>query len=425
MSENTANNDKQNDVVEHDMLDAQLADSPQADEASTFYTNQQGSEDMSNTQQTEPAKKGGLVTVLALLTGLAGTGIGVYNYDLARKAHAGNSTAALEAKIAELEKKLGSVSADSAKAATEATQAIDAQVKEALAKVSNAVKAEQEGVNKRLSQVEQLQNGLSKTLKGDLKNTLDKRLNEVSALLNKVDQIELTQKGISQNVQEMVAAKDALTAEGMAKQEISYLVRMAEYKTAYEGDVVSARGLLKIAKDKLLLLTKGQRDTRVGTLEQAIQLLDGVERESNDVVISQIKALAENVNKLKPKEIKGEGKSISASDDTWGKIEMLLVSGGMKIIPGDPNNIDITAETGLVEKRFLQIDLFTAELAIRSQNLTLLGSTLDSINKRIDTFFAADDNAKAIKAAIDKIKTQRLKVTLPDLSKVVELFKAH
>ncbi len=383
-----------------------------------------GATSPSNTQPQiapEAAKKGGLVPALALLTGIAGTALGVYNYDQIRRLGDSETTEALKTQIATLEEQVKSLSSAN-KAVSESAAK---QVVAAISKAEQASKAQQDSVNQRLSKVEQLQNGLAKTLQGDLKNTLDQRLNEVNALLNKVDQMELKQKGIAQNLAQMVAAEDATSAEGMAKQEIAYLVRMADYKIVYEGDVISASGLLKIAEEKSLLLSKGQMNTKIKALQQAYQQLIGVESVSNETVVSDLKALAVQVNQLKPLEVdRGEGSSVPAhADGVWGKVETLLVTGGMKVIPGDPNDIDISAETGLIEKRFLQADLFTAELAVRSQNMALLKSSLKSVNTRLDKFFAADDNAKAIKKTLATIEHKKLKVTLPDLSDLVSQFK--
>ncbi|PID61285.1 MAG: hypothetical protein CR974_04315 [Gammaproteobacteria bacterium] len=367
----------------------------------------------------EPAKKGGLVPVLALLTGIAGTGLGVYNFDLMRKSNDNSEVKALTAQVKTLEDKLAALNTGGN------TQALEKKLSAQIAKATASAKADNGKFNQRLSAIEQTQNGLTKTLQGDVKATLDKRLAEINELLKKVDQMELTQKGISQNLRQAVAAGEAVTAEGMAKQEISYLLRMADYKVENEGDAESAAGLLEIAEKKLLLLNKGKSDKMVENIRQRYIQLRGVKAVDSNAIIADLRKLSATIPNLKAKPSEQVVETVKVVEDKDGGMLATIgnaIASGVKYTPNDPSKIDISAETVLIEKRLMQADIRTAELAVRSENGVLLAETLSSLRAALDKYFADDATAKSIKATLANIEKQKLETVLPDLSSLAEQF---
>ncbi len=232
----------------------------------------------------------GLVAKLALLLGVLGTVIAAYDYNEIRTLKSQNHSAELVAKLDAAEAKIAELSARN-------TDALEAKVT-ALANDAAALKTTGGRVNERLSAIEQTQNGLTKTLQGDLNATLDARLNEINALLKKVEQIEMTQEGLAQNLNQVTAAGEAVTAEGMARQEVGYLLRMADYKIDSEGDTVGAMGLLKIAEDKLLLLNQGQSDNLINAIRQKNIQLAGVKPVDPNAIISDLRAISRQVPNL-------------------------------------------------------------------------------------------------------------------------------
>ncbi len=369
--------------------------------------------------QPGPAKaKGGVIAPLALLVALVGTGIGLYNYDQLRKAKATDATAPLLEKIKGLEAQVKTLSSKNNDALTAKLEAVSKNVDTFAAKAQKT--------NERLSAIEQTQTGLTQTLQGDVKATLDARLQEVNNLLAKIDQIEMTQQGISQSLNQAVSAGEAVTAEGMAKQEVGYLLRMADYKIQSEGDASGAAGLLEIAEKKLLLLNEGQTSAMIDNIRQKYIQLRGVKAVDSNALIGDIKRLSAIVPKLQPKPTKpAEPAKVgeAASDDSLLSKVGNIIASGVKYTPNDPSKIDISAETVLIEKRLMQADLRTAELAIRSQNGVLLAETINAIRGNLSKYFANDDSAKAITSTLNAIEQQKLETVLPDLSGLVKQYE--
>lgn len=365
----------------------------------------------------KPAKKsGGLIAFLALLTGVAGTGLGVYNYDQARKLSDNDGTAALAEQLKAAEAKIDALSKN------DNAGALEKQVNA----LTQSLKASETKANERLSAVEQTQSGLSKTLKGDLNKTLETRLNEVNALLKKVDQIELEQKGISQSLHQVATTKEAVTATGMTKQEVGYLLRMADYKIQSEGDVVGAAGLLKIAEDKLLLSDEGKVTPMVDAIRQKIIQLQGVKPVDTNALVSDLEKLSKQIPNLVVKlsetpKVSEEKTATSEAKGMLGKVGDIIAS-GVKYTPNDPSKVNVSAETALIEKRLMQVDIRTAELAVRSQNGVMLAESIDNINHSLDKYFADDATAKAIKQTLANVAQQKLETVLPDLGSLADQF---
>lgn len=365
-------------------------------------------------------KGGGLMTTLALLTGVAGTGIGVYNYDQIRQLSTNNPATAITDQLTAVENKISQLGGQN-------TDELAKQLTSKLSALSQLTKTNEKKVIERLSAVEQTQNGLSKTLQGDLNKTLDTRLNEVNALLQKIDQIELAQKGITQNLNQVTAAGEAVTAKGMAKQEVGYLLRMANYKIQSEADAEGAAGLLKIAEDKLLLLNEGKIDPMIEAIRQKFIQLQGVKPVDSNTLIGELKQLSGIIPNLTPRPAEASATAndnAEQSGDLFSKVGNIIAS-GVQYTPNDPSKIDISAETILIEKRLMQADIRTAELAVRSQNGILLAETLNSIRANLDKYFANDDTAKSIRATLADIEQQKLETVLPNLGSLVDQFEQH
>ncbi len=79
----------------------------------------------------------------------------------------------------------------------------------------------------------------------------------------------------------------------------------------------------------------------------------------------------------------------------------------------------------LIEKRLMQADLRTAELAVRSQNQVLLAESLRSVHDSLDKYFAQDSTAEAINKALAAIEQRKLETVLPDLSPLVKQFEGR
>lgn len=373
----------------------------------------------------EPKKSGGIVPKAALLLGVIGTGIGVYDYDQIRTLKSQDNTVELVTRLNAAEAKITELSARNTDALEQKISTLSGDIE--------TFKSAAARVNERLSAIEQTQAGLSKTLQGDLNKTLDTRLNEVNALLQKIKQIELTQEGLSKNLSQVTAAGEAVTATGMAKQEVGYLLRMADYKIASEGDTVGSAGLLKIAEDKLLLINKGQVTPLISAIRQKLTQLAGVQPIDPDAIIRDLKALSRAIPNLVAKtntqaadSSEADMKKAATESDKGilGSIGAVIAS-GVKYTPNDPSKIDISAETVLIEKRLMQADIRTAELAVRSQNQVLLAESLRSVRNSLDKYFAKDATATAIGKTLTDIEQRKLETVLPDLSTLVKQFEGR
>lgn len=378
-----------------------------------------------NTRPSEAKKSGGIIPKAALLLGVIGTGIGVYDYDQIRNLKSQNDTSELVAQLNAAEAKIVELSARNTDALEQTVTTLTNDV--------TALKTGNARVNERLSAIEQTQNGLSKTLQGDLNKTLNERLSEVNALLKKVEQIEMMQEGLTKNLSQVTAAGEAVTSTGMAKQEIGYLLRMADYKIVSEGDTVGATGLLKIAEDKLLLVNKGQVNDLITAIRQKLTQLAGVQPIDPDAIILDLKAVSRDIPKLVAKSNAQASASSeadmkkAATDSKTGILSSIgnVIASGVKYTPNDPSKMDISAETVVLEKRLMQADIRTAELAVRSQNQVLLAESLRSINDSLNTYFAKDATASSISKTLADIEQRKLETVLPNLGTLVKQFEGR
>lgn len=368
------------------------------------------------------------VAGLALLLGVVGTGIAAYDFNEIRALKsAGDATATLTTQVNALDSKIATLGNKEAEAA------LAAQL-ETLVSQQKALKAAEERVNQRVDALEQMQNGLSKSVQSDIDNALKSRMSSVEALLAKVKDIELGQKGLSKNLSEVTAVGQAISSEGMTTQEVGYLLRMASYKLQSEGDVLGAKGLLTMAGDKLLAANKGKTDDMIDAIRAKIIQLDGVQPVDTNKLLGQLKEVSRSIAYLV---VKTEDKTATAATDTtektadteaaqssgfFGKIGDVIAS-GVKYTPNDPSKIDISAETILIEKRLMQADVRTAELAVQSRNETMLSESVRAINSSLDSYFADDKTAQSIKALLLQIESSKLKTSLPDVSELVKNYE--
>ncbi len=375
----------------------------------------------------EKKKSGGLGVALALLLGLAGTGLGAYSFNELRllKDNLGNGSTNFSEKLSALESKVGSLGQNNDVA----------ELKKQLAALSGQEKksqASEKAFNARIAKVEQMQSGLSQAVKADVEKALDSRMKAVDNLLGKVKEIELSQKGLSKNLTEASAVGSAVSADGMSKQEVGYLLRMANYKIQSEGDIHGATGLLKMAESKLLANNDGETTPLVESIREKLIQLSGVKTVDENALLAQLKTVSENIAKLSVKVAKPENTATASASDTKSepaKKQNLLdkvtsiVASGVKYTPKDPSKIDISSETVLIEKRLLQADVKTAELAVRSHDKVLLASSIQSIKSGMNKYFAVDEIANSITKALDTLAKSELDTVLPDLSGLVSQFE--
>lgn len=367
----------------------------------------------------KPQKRGGLGVGLALLLGVAGTGLGAYSFNEIRALKAQQSdTSVLAPKIDGLNKDITNV-------ANETITALKEQA-DNLSKQQKAVENVETTLNKRISAVEQMQKGLTKSVKSDIDQALDAKMGAVDALLNKVNDIELGQKGLAKNINQVSAGSEAINPVNMSKQEIGYLLRMAHYKLQSERDVVGATGLLKMAEDKLLAANKGKTDELVDSVREKLIQLSGVKPVDADALVAQLKTVSQRITDLQMKvpelTVNDEADSDEPeSSDVFSKLGHVIAS-GVKYTPKDPSKIDISAETILIEKRLMQADVKTAEFAIQSQNKVILAESIQSIKKSLEHYFADDETARAIDDTLTTVSQSQLKTVLPDLSGLVKQF---
>lgn len=370
----------------------------------------------------EKAPSGGggkLLASLALLLGVAGTGLGAYSFNELRTLKAGVSQG-VDAKLNSLDGKIAEL------AKVDPTAAVKGQL-DALSSKQQAFTAAETRFNERIATVEQMQKGLSQSVKKEIDTALAAKLAAVDSLLAKVKDIELGQQGLSKNLSEANAASRAISAEGMEKQEVGYLLRMANYKLQSEADVIGATGLLKLAESKLLAANQGKADAMVDAVREKVIHLSGVKAVDTDALLSQLKSVSRNISKLQPKVSKATTATTTeqgaTSNGVLDKITAVITS-GVKYTPNDPSKIDISAETILIEKRLMQADVKTAELAVQSHNKVMLAESVKAISDSLDKFFAADETAKAIEKTLKTIAESELETVMPNLSGLVKQFES-
>lgn len=377
----------------------------------------------------EPQKKSNLVAGLALILGVVGTGLGAYAFNEIRTLKSTSSTQDLQSQLTALDGKVVALSKDDAVAALK-QQIADLNSQQA------AFKAAEDGFNTRIATLEQIQKGLTKSVQNDVDAALSAKMTAVDDLVakvkDKVKDIELGQQGLSKNLTQMSAASDAIRTKGMAKQEVGYLLRMANYKLQSEGDVTGALGLLRMAKDQLTAANEGKTDAVIDAIRTKEIQLSGVTPVDTNQLIASLKDVSKTIPNLKIKLPKAaesndvaddKGADEASEPDLLNRIGSVITS-GVKFTPADPDQINITAETILIEKRLMQADVKTAEFAVQSHNSVLLAESIDSIQKSLNKYFADDATAKSVKAALNNISNSELKTQLPDLSELVRQFEA-
>lgn len=377
----------------------------------------------------EPQKKSNLVAGLALILGVVGTGLGAYAFNEIRTLKSTSSTQDLQSQLTVLDGKVVALSKDDAVAALK-QQIADLNSQQA------AFKAAEDGFNTRIATLEQIQKGLTKSVQNDVDAALSAKMTAVDDLVakvkDKVKDIELGQQGLSKNLTQMSAASDAIRTKGMAKQEVGYLLRMANYKLQSEGDVTGALGLLRMAKDQLTAANEGKTDAVIDAIRTKEIQLSGVTPVDTNQLIASLKDVSKTIPNLKIKLPKAAESNDVANDkgtDEASEPDLLnrigsVITSGVKFTPADPDQINITAETILIEKRLMQADVKTAEFAVQSHNSVLLAESIDSIQKSLNKYFADDATAKSVKATLDSISNSELKAQLPDLSELVRQFEA-
>lgn len=367
-------------------------------------------------------KKGGLVASIALLLGVGGVGLGAYSFNELRhlKATVGDG---IKDQVSHLAAELTTL------AEKDPTAGIKGQLSTLSSQQKNLV-ASEERVNQRLAQVEQMQQGFSQSMNKAIDVALSAKLQTVDGLLEKVKSIELSQQGLSKNLSEVNAASQATQIAGMQKQEVGYLLRMADYKIQSEADVLGARGLLKSAESKLLMINQGQTDALVEAIREKIIQLSGVKPVDTNALLSQLKATSRDITHLQAKSTAVASQAADqvttgekAEDGMLNKLTSALAS-GIKYTPKDPNQIDVSAETILIEKRLMQADIKTAELAVQSHNKVLLAESIRSVLDSLDKSFAADETAQAVKERLTTIAQSELETVMPDLTGLVKQFEA-
>lgn len=371
----------------------------------------------SNQPKPAPAakKSGGAGVMLALLLGLAGTGLGAYSFNELRTLKAANAANDSAAKFAAIEEKLKGVEKLDANAAKQ-------QISELLSQV-NALKASETGFNERMAKIEQAQDGVVKNITSTVEQQLAAMGETVKAVQDKVDDVQMGQQGLVKNMNEVTAGQDAMLADGMAKQEVAYLVRMADLKLTNERDVAGATGLLQMAADRLLAANKGQTTADVDAIRAKIVQLQGAKTVDENALLGQLADVSRDIPQLvvksaKPAANNSEAKQ-SAPESTFDKLTSVLTS-GVKYTPKDPDQVNVTAETVLIEKRLMQADVKTAEFAVRSHNKTLLSESFRSIRDKLAANFADNETAQKIKTTLAAIEKAELSEALPSVSGLVE-----
>ncbi|MBS9778159.1 MAG: uroporphyrinogen-III C-methyltransferase [Gammaproteobacteria bacterium] len=373
----------------------------------------------------QPQKKGGLIAAVALLLGVAGTGLGAYSFNELRMLKAKTSTGQDYTKqISGLEKQVASLLQGGE------SKNIDKQLSDLTAQLES-LKATEAKVNQRIAEIEQMQNGLSKSVKTDVDNALQARMSGVEALLTKVKEIEMSQKGLSKGLNQVSAGSQAINTSAMGRQEVGYLLRMAHYKLQSERDVLGATGLLKMAESKLLVIDKGESNELVDAIRAKIIQLSGVETVDTDALIADVKAIGKVIPQLTVKKVVAKSTASQAStkdakketSSVLGKLGSVIAS-GVKYTPKDPSKIDISAETILIEKRLMQADVRTAEFAIQSHNKVLLQQSIQSLKESLSKYFADDSNLQIITSKLDSLSQRELETSLPNLAVLVQQFES-
>ncbi|MGY0399185.1 MAG: uroporphyrinogen-III C-methyltransferase, partial [Ostreibacterium sp.] len=368
------------------------------------------------------AKKSRGLVGLALLLGITGTGIGVYTLTELRTLQANGQNTAITAKLATLNKKI-----------TQLNENTNNTLKKQLERLVNqqtSSKTAETRFNERIASLEQMQTGLRNSIKMTINKALNSNMEAADSLLSKVNAIELSQKGLAKNLSQIMTAGNEANAKGITQQEVSYLLRMANYKLQSENDVVGASSLLKIAENKLLVANQGQTDDMIDAIREKNIQLSGVKQIDINGLVSQLKAIMRQVPNLTIKTEKISDTTdvnttnAKASTNALGKIGAIIAS-GIKFTPMNPNQIDISVETLLIEKRLMQADLKTAELAIQSHNKILLTESIRSITDSLSKYFANDNTAQSIKQKLTTITQSELETVLPDLSDLVSQFKQN
>ncbi len=400
------------------------ANSPRKQQNNSAKSTMKQSKPTPTLKKAEPQqKKGGLGVALALLFGVAGTGLGAYSFNELRSLKSGTSgTQEFGAQLQDLQKKVADLS-QGGQSQDLAKQFADLQAQQ------KALQEAEAAFKQRISDVEQMQKGLSKSVKADIDSALQARMGGVDELLAKVKDIELGQQGLSKGLSQVNAGAQAVDAADMAQQEVGYLLRMANYKLQSEGDVLGATGLLKMAESKLQGSDASYASELVDAIRAKIIQLSGVKSVDTDALIADIKLVGQKIPQLvvkssKPQKSADDANNVGVEEEksVLGTIGSALAS-GVKYTPHDPSKIDISAETVLIEKRLMQADVKSAEFAVQSRNKVLLAQNIASLQQSLAKYFANDDTAQFINKKLNAISHSELDTTLPDLSGIVKQFE--
>ncbi len=378
-------------------------------------TAKQASKPSINYAKSEKKSGRGFVVFLALLLGIAGTGLGAYAFNEIRLLKSNVSAGDIATKVATLTQQISSVEA--------AQKDLGSQIK------SDIQAALAENV-KKIDAVEKMQIRLDGQIKQQVDNALKTRLAQVESLLAKVKDIELGQQGLSKNLSEVTTATHTVSESGMLKQEAAYLLTMANYKAALEADAASAAKLLKVAENKLVAANDDTMNQLIDGIRTKQMQLSGVKQVDINPLIMELAEVSTAISQLSPKSQQSQQPASATEPSGTAKTEQgvlgkigSVIASGVKYTPKDPSKIDVSAETALIEKRLMQADVKAAELAIRSRNDVLLKASIASIRNSLDKFFVADATAKAINEKLDNLSNSELKTVLPDLSELVKQFK--
>ena len=376
----------------------------------------------SSEQSPRKQKNGNLFHGIAIFLGILGTALGAYAFNELRtlKSFSANNQN-LNTELESLSKKVASLlkNPELVKVNQQLT---------GLAIQQKRLEASEAKFNQRISQVEQIQKGLSQSVKADIDMALVAKIAGLDTMLAKVEDIDLSQKGLFKNLQQVISQRQSIDKVWMIRQEVGYLLRIANYKLQLESDLPGTMGLLKMAEGKLLSINQGKTDALIDAIRAKIIQLSGVKIVDKNAILADLRVVELQLPKLVVKPQKSLGSSDSSNAETesniLGKIGSMIAS-GIKYTPKDPSKIDISAETALIEKRLMQVDVKAAAFAVKSHDKVLLAQSVQSVKNNLDKYFANDETAQLIRETLSRVNQIELEINFPDLLSVVKRFEAR
>lgn len=374
----------------------------------------------------EPKKSGSGLAVLALLIGLAGAGGAGYLYQELTKLKAAqasmdqttaiNTANQANQNVTRLESSLQNLQAELAKKTDDKGQTALNQLKtleQTINSFQGEVKNTQQNLRNEFKQLAQASTN-PEGQKKLIDDAVNARLSEFSELLGKVQQLENEQQSITKSMAEAEAARQMLSSENIARQEIGYLLRVANYKLQLDGDIAGAIKLLKEAEIRDLALHPTADNPFLNALRDNIKTLEGLSKADLSYLLDTINTISNEVNTLNAKKVDTSPLLVSAKPDGsfLSKVAYTLAS-GIKYTPKKTDEVSVSAETALLEKHLIQADLRQAALALRLHDATLFATQLKSISARLDTYFVADDALKKIKALLDTLSKAQTELAKP------------